>query len=127
MLAYIPTISLLSNGRIVFVFLEADHVALILDTIWRIGAGSLVLGCWHTHFDPLRERVTKRHLWVLLPSLPFPLLSKSILEGIANTVGRFVAVDDDFHLTFDKRMARVLVEMDVSHGLPAEVEILCKE
>ena len=71
--------------------------------------------------------MTKRHLWVLLPSLPFPLWSKSILEGIANTVDRFVAVDEDFHLTFDKRMARVLVEMDISHRLPAEVEILCKE
>ena len=71
--------------------------------------------------------MTKHHLWVLLPSLPFPLLRKIILEGIANTVGRFVAVDDDFHLSYDKRMARVLVEMDISHGLPAEVEILYKE
>ena len=87
----------------------------------------LVLGRWHSCFDPLRERVTKRHPWVLLPSLPFPLWNLNILEGIANTIGRFVAVDEDFHLSFDKRMARVLVEFDISHGLPAEVEILCKE
>ena len=55
MLTYIPTISLLSNGWIVFVFLEAQHATLILETIWRMGLGSLVLGRWHTHFDPLRE------------------------------------------------------------------------
>ena len=89
--------------------------------------GSLVLGHWHSHFDPLRERVTKRHLWVLLPSLPFPLWNLNILEGIANTISHFVAVDDDFHLSFDKRMARVLVEMDISLGLPTDVEILCKD
>jgi len=71
--------------------------------------------------------VTKRRLWVLLPSLPFPLWNLNILEGITNTIGRFVAVDEDFHLSFDKRMAQVLVELDVSLGLPDEVEILCKE
>ena len=38
-----------------------------------------------------------------------------------------MAVDEDFQLTFDKRVARVLVELDVTLGLPTEVEILCKE
>ena len=42
-------------------------------------------------------------------------------------MGRFVALDEDFHIPFDRRMAWVLVDMDVSHGLPTEVEILYKE
>ena len=58
LLTYIATISFLSNGWIVFVFLEAEHATVILDLIWRIGNGSLVLGRWHAHFNPLRERVT---------------------------------------------------------------------
>ena len=41
---YIPTISLLSNGWIVFVLLDADHCSRVLEGIWRIGKGSLVLG-----------------------------------------------------------------------------------
>ena len=41
---YIPTISLLSNGWIVFVFLEEEHCSRILEGIWRIGGSSLVLG-----------------------------------------------------------------------------------
>ena len=49
------------------------------------------------------------------------------MEGIANTIGIFVSMDDDFHLAFDKRVAWVLVEMDVSLGLPAEVEIPCMD
>ena len=61
------------------------------------------------------------------PSLPFPLLHLNILEVIVNTMGRFVAVDEDFHLSFDKRVVWALVEMDISFVLPAEVEILHKE
>ena len=79
LLTYIPTISLLANGWIVSVFLEVDHALLVLDSTSRVGLGSLVLGRWHAHFDPLKERVTKPHLWVLLPSLPFPLWNRSIL------------------------------------------------
>ena len=56
---YILTISLLSNGWIVFVFLDVDHCSQVLEGIWRIGKGSLVLGRWHTKFDPLRERISK--------------------------------------------------------------------
>ena len=80
---------------------------------------------WHVHFDPLRERVKKCHLWVLLPGLPFPLWDRSLLEGIGNTIGRFVAMEEDLMNTYDKRMARILVEMDIMKGLPAEVKILC--
>ena len=50
-----------------------------------------------------------------------------MLEGIGNTIGRFVAMEAYFHLAYDKRIARVLVEMDISLGLPAKVEILCNE
>ena len=86
-------ISLLARGWIVFVFLEDSHAMSVLNRLWRIGEGSLVLDRWHVHFDPLRERVKKRHLWALLLSLPFPLWNRSLLEGIGNTIGRFVAVE----------------------------------
>ena len=70
LLTYTSTISLLLNGWIVFVFLEEKHASLILNKTWHVGSGSLVLGRWHSHFDPLRKRVTKRDLWVLLPVTP---------------------------------------------------------
>ena len=62
---YVPTISLLSRGWIVFVFLEETHCTQILEGIWRMGTGSLVLDRWHPRFDPLKERISKRHLWVI--------------------------------------------------------------
>ena len=120
-------ISFLARGWIVFVFLEDSHATTILNSLWCSGVGSLVLDRWHVNFDPLRERVKKRHLWVLLPGLPFPLWNRSLLEGIGDTIGHFVAVEDDFMNSYDKRMARILVELDISMGLPADIEILCFE
>ena len=36
-----------------------------------------------------------------------------------------MALEHDFHLIFDKRMAKVLVELDVSKGLLANIDIVC--
>ena len=66
-------------------------------------------------------------MWALLPGLPFPLWNHSLLEGIGNTIGHFVDIDEDFMNSYDKRMARILVELDILKGLPAEIEILCWE
>ena len=59
LLNYVPTISLLVRGWIVFVFLEDGHATSVLNRLWRVGMGSLVLDRWHVHFDPVRERVKK--------------------------------------------------------------------
>ena len=85
----------------------------------------MVLSRWHSGFDPLIEKVTIRHLWVILLAFPFPLWSKDILTGLANSLGRFVALEKEFHLQFDKQTAKVLVELDISRGLIPEVDIVC--
>ena len=79
------------------------------------------------NFDPAWERIQKRHLWAILPGLPFPLWNRSLLEGVGNTIGRFVALEEDFMNSYDKRKAKILVELDITKGLPAEVEILCQD
>ena len=73
----------------------------------------MVLGKWHSFFDPMRERIVKRHLWVIMPHVPFPLWSRPILEGIGNTIGRFISVEEDFLQVYDKRVAKILVEFDI--------------
>ena len=49
------------------------------------------------------------------------------MEGIGNTLERFVAVENDFSHTYDKRKVKILVELDLSTGLPAEVDIICND
>ena len=127
LLNYVHTISLLTNHWLVFMFLEDKDATLILNSLWTIHKKSLVLSKWHTSFDPLHERVVKHHLWVLLPALPFPLWNIDVFIGLTNTLGRFVVVEKDFHLIFDKHMAWVLVELDISSGLLLEINIVCND
>ena len=43
---------------------------------------------------------------------------------MANLIGHFVALEKDFHLIFDKWMAKVLVEVDITKGLIPELDIV---
>ena len=58
-------------------------------------------------------------------ALPFPLWNNDILNGTANTLGRFVSLEKDYHLIFNKRTAKVLVEIDVSKGILPKIDIVC--
>ena len=122
---YVPSISLLENKWLVFVFIKEPDASLILEKLWPVFYGSLVLKQSHSRFDLLTKRVTIRHLWVLLPALPFPLWNKDVLIDLANLLGWFVALERDFHLIYDKRMAKVLVEVDITKGLILELDIVC--
>ena len=44
-----------------------------------------------------------------------------------NLLGRFVALEKDFDLIFYKRVAKILVEVDITKGLIPEIEIVCGE
>ena len=59
---YVPSISLLANNWLVFVFLEESDASLILENLWPVHEGSVILKNWHSGFDPLTERVAVRHL-----------------------------------------------------------------
>ena len=120
-----PSIILLANNWLVFVFIEESDASRILGNLWPILNDSLVLNRWNSGFDPLTERVTIRHLWVLFPALPFPLWNKDILADLTNTIGCLVALEKEFHLLFDKQMAKILVEIDITKGLIPEIDIVC--
>ena len=60
----------------------------------------------------------------MLPALPFPLWNKDVLINLANLLGRFVALERDFHHIYDKRLAKILVEVDITKGLISEIDIV---
>ena len=47
--------------------------------------------------------------------------------GIANSLGRFVALEDNFLHSFDKHSARVMVEMVVTVGLSVDIDIIFQD
>ena len=61
----------------------------------------------------------------LISWFPIQLWAKSIFVVLGNNFGKFVFVDDNMNHVIEKHMSSVMVELDVSRGLPAELDILC--
>jgi hypothetical protein len=74
-------------------------------------------------FDPAKEYFSCRHVWVCLPSLSLNLWNRSALTAIQNLLGRFLKVEESLLENIDKRMAQVLVDIDVSIGVMETMEI----
>ena len=90
LLCYAPTINSLSNGWYVFIFIEEAHAIRVLNGLWLIDKGSLMLWRRWSGFDPGLSKMCKRHLWVLLSDLPLPPWTKESLWVIGNILGRFI-------------------------------------
>ena len=129
--AWVPVIgytlrfTFLLNGWCSFHFLEELDAIIILRGIWLIKHGSLMLSRWYVGFDPIIEPIKKRHLWLLMPGFPIQWWKREIIVMIVNTVGRFLFLDDKTFVTGDRKMVAVLVELNVTIGLPEEIEITC--
>jgi len=42
---------------------------------------------------------------------------------VANSIGRFIHIEEYFVLSLERCIPRVLVELDVSKGIPEEMEV----
>jgi hypothetical protein len=78
---------------------------------------------WRMAFNPESDYFQLRHLWVLLPGLPLHLWNDEALRAIGNSLGKFISLDSPSLLGSSRMMGRVLVEMDLSVGLPETLEI----
>jgi hypothetical protein len=122
-LGYCPRFFTLLRGWICIQFLSVSDSQKMLDSTWLFGRGSIVLKRWHCEFHPDREPIKIRHLWLKLPGLPLQFWSREALEAIANTVGRFITVDEDNFFSLERKIAKVLIEINIEDGLPAEIRI----
>jgi hypothetical protein len=82
-----------------------------------------VLCPWHLDFNPWKEVFPIRHLWCLLPNLPLHFWLWEVFIYVANSIGLFIQLEDRIFIDPDKRMPRVLVELEVDDGLPTELDI----
>ena len=63
-------------------------------------------------------------MWVLLPR--FPLLCWNFIGFItvAKAIGQFILIEEDFLIANDRRLPCMLVEVDISTVLPADLEFV---
>ena len=54
-------------------------------------------------FNPILQKVYKRHLWLLLSGLPIQFWSEEILINLGNHLGKFIVIDKDNMRSGDKK------------------------
>lgn len=86
------------------------------------GSSSLVLKEWHSPFDPRTKSLLIQHLWALLRGFPLPLWSMRDLEEVGKMLRKVVYIDEVSLENMDKRLAHVLVEVNVSKSLIPKLE-----
>jgi hypothetical protein len=122
-LGYLPRILFLQNGWLGFIFKTPEDTVRVLDKFWAVGGGSLMLKRWRLSFNPSTEYFSYRHLWVLLPGLPLQLWNQQALELIGSSLGRFLTVDTASMESNERKMAKIMVELDIHAGLPEVLNI----
>lgn len=75
-------------------------------------------------FDLSKEPNYVQKVWVLLPGLPWELWHSQILMNVGNLIGQFISFEDGWEEKSDRRMACILVELDLQEGLLAELDIV---
>jgi hypothetical protein len=119
MLGYIPEVIVLVRGWYCFRFKEVVDVEMILERVWLYSSESLMMKRWTHLFDPEKEHIRFRHLWVLLPGCPLVFWNLEAFKVIGNTLGKFMHVDPQLLSGQDRWVGRILVEFDLQQGLPS--------
>lgn len=100
-----------------------EDASRILAGVWLCLKGILMLKRWTQHFDPHKENIHFRCLWVLLSGLLIEFWNWDVFAAIGNDLGHFLIVDKKCLGVEDKRVGKVLVELDMFKGLRDEMEI----
>jgi len=78
---------------------------------------------WHPLFDARIERVDLIPIWVKMPALPLQYWDEVHLRGIGSMLGTVLDVDLSFQKTHVKKVARVLVSINIREGLAETINL----
>lgn len=78
---------------------------------------------WYSTFDLTTKSFNKIPLWVRLLNLPLYFWWDSVLEAIRDSLGDFLLVDLIFSNICRMTYACILVEINVSKGLPEKMKL----
>ena len=78
-------------------------------------------------FDASQEPIDVVPTWVILPSLPFPFWTMEHFMHIGNLLGNFLEVEFSFNSTGLKRVAHILVSINIRNGIPGAMRIAWKD
>jgi hypothetical protein len=103
--------------------LNEDYQKALTGGPWFWGSAGLFLTPWFSDFDPSTAVITKIPIWVRLPNLPAHLWHISVFLAIADTLGRYLAVDSSWKENGLYTYGRFCAEIDISKGLPDQINL----
>jgi hypothetical protein len=95
----------------------------VLGKNWSVNFSPLLLKPWSPLFNASREKLDKIPVWVRLPSLPLQFWSLDYFKAIRNFLGDFLEADLSFEETKQRKIARILVNLNVREGLGEEIDL----
>jgi hypothetical protein len=123
-LSYIPEAYIFSKGWFCFLFQSPEDAEQILNKVWIVKNGSLMLKCWHVAFNPKKEIIRYRHLQVLMFGCPLLVWNREAFREIGNAIGKFLFVDSGLLAGSDRSMGKIILDIDMFEVLSIEIEIV---
>lgn len=84
---------------------------------WVLSGGILKIREWVPDFNPFKIQTTASQIWVRIYNLPFEYWHPMVITGIAKALGTPLKIDGNTASSSFGTFARVLVEIDLMHGL----------
>jgi len=122
-LGYVPEVVELCRNWVAFYFHSEEQAQLILRQNWSIDGSPMLIKPWSPLFDASRERVDIIPIWVRLPALPLQFWEEEHFQSIGNLLGEFLESDKSYLDSKQRKMARILVKINVREGLGDEVDL----
>ena len=105
------------------VFKKEEDLRQILNKSWAIEHSPVLLKPWHPLFDASRERVDKIPIWVRLPALPLHFWGPVHFRRIGDILGTYLDADFSYLETHEKKMARIMVNINIREGLAETINL----
>jgi hypothetical protein len=95
----------------------------IPNEVWLCGNDNLMIKRWTHLFNPEKEFSRFQHLWVLMSGCPLAFWNLEAFKAMGDALGKFLHVDLTQMSGQDRRIGKILVEIDLQKGLPEFLEI----
>ena len=122
-LGEVPELEGLTREWFALNFAQQAHVNWVLARNWSLEQCPVLVKMWNPTFDASHEQVDVIPIWVHLPSLPRKYWSEEHFISIGNILGTFLEADMSFKVTKLRRVARILVNINVREGLYEEIHL----